>query len=99
VSGSRCFATENVEVFRLFHTSLPPTRKRAKYVPDGLYRTRFSIAVLCQTFRLTCSCLPSHLSSVVRTSALSAPGVERTCRCGNPKTVRTTAGALRANPK
>src|SRR6266487_5104380 len=50
VSGSRCFATENVEVFRLFQTSFPPTRKRAKYVPDGLYRTRFCIAVVCQTF-------------------------------------------------
>src|SRR5207245_9902533 len=50
VSGSRCFATENVAVFRLFHTSFPPTRKRAKYVPDGLYRTRFCTEVLGQSF-------------------------------------------------
>jgi hypothetical protein len=49
VSGSRCFATENAVVFKLFHTNLSPARKRAKYVPDGLYRTRFCIAVACQT--------------------------------------------------
>ena len=50
MSGSRCFATENAVVFKLFHTNLALTRKREKYVPDGLYRTRFCIAVACQTF-------------------------------------------------
>src|SRR6266545_2351841 len=50
VSGSRCFATENAVVSKLFHTSFPPTRKRAKYVPDDLYLTTFCIAVGCQTF-------------------------------------------------
>ena len=33
-----------------FQISLPPTRKRAKYVPDGAYLTRSCAAVGCQTF-------------------------------------------------
>ena len=31
--GSRCFATENTVVSKLFKIGLPSTLKRAKYVP------------------------------------------------------------------
>jgi hypothetical protein len=41
---------ESVAVFKLFQSSFPPIRNRAKYVPDGAYRTTFCTAVVCQTF-------------------------------------------------
>jgi hypothetical protein len=68
-------------------------------VPEGLYRMRFCIAVACQTF--SSDVLIPAVASVERRpkERRHRPAMERMSRCGNSKTVRISAGALRANPK